>query len=377
MNATVDGAAPISGADDDRHLALGRARRRERRSGCSSLLAQLAFPDAQVWGDVAAVGRSRRRATRGASSRAHADRGSIIGAPGTDFLWAGGRLARRLARRTRTRTSTRRVQDSKVETLLIGGDLDFATPPQNATRRAPAAPAERPPGRPARASATPTTSGATSRRRARTWSTPSSTAGRVDASLYTPQPVDFTPGVHRRRRSPRSSLAVAARPRGAWPCCSLLWLRAPRRAARRLRPQDQRRAAVALRRSCSASAAGSLGALLVLTALPTVPLDDEALAALSVGAPGRPRGLRRLGRHSRAGRYGRSFAGFAAALAGALVGAWLGFHAAPALLAPITAIVGATAAANLGVLALDIHRDRGVRRRVATATARVSLEAPA
>ena len=27
-----------------------------------------------------------------------------------------------------------RVRDSNVETLLIGGELDFATPPQNATR---------------------------------------------------------------------------------------------------------------------------------------------------------------------------------------------------------------------------------------------------
>ena len=43
-----------------------------------------------------------------------------------------------------------RVRTSNVETLLIGGELDFATPPQNATKRAAAVPAERPPGRAAR-----------------------------------------------------------------------------------------------------------------------------------------------------------------------------------------------------------------------------------
>ena len=55
------------------------------------------FPDVQVWGDVAAVGRERRRATRRRFFAADADRGSVIGSPGTDFIWAGGRLHRRLA----------------------------------------------------------------------------------------------------------------------------------------------------------------------------------------------------------------------------------------------------------------------------------------
>ena len=49
----------------------------------------------------------------------------------------------------------------------------------------------------------------------------------------------------------------------------------------------------------------------------------------------------------------------------ALVGAWLGFHAAADLLALVTAIVGAAAGANLALILLDIARERSVRRRVA------------
>ena len=52
--------------------------------------------------------------------------------------------------------------------------------------------------------------------------------------------------------------------------------------------------------------------------------------------------------------------GFAGAVAAALVGAWLGFHATTGLLAVITTIVGAAVAANLTLIFLDIARDRAV-----------------
>jgi hypothetical protein len=66
--------------------------------------------------------------------------------------------------------------------------------------------------------------------------------------------------------------------------------------------------------------------------------------------------------------------GFAAAVGGALVGAWLGFHATAGLLALITTIVGATVGGNLALLGLDIAWDRQVRDRFA-ATPRETLEA--
>ena len=96
----------------------------------------------------------------------------------------------------------------------------------------------------------------------------------------------------------------------------------------------------------------SLGVLIVLTTMPGVPLDDELLAALSVGLPiGLGIGLAWLNRN----KSGETrVAGFVAAVGGALVGAWLGFHAMEGLAALLTAIVGAAAAANLLLIALDV-----------------------
>jgi hypothetical protein len=94
------------------------------------------------------------------------------------------------------------------------------------------------------------------------------------------------------------------------------------------------------------------GVLIVITTMPGTPLDHELLAMLGVGVPvglgvylawlhGRSRGV-----------------GFAAAVAGGLVGAYLGFHATADLAALLTAIVGAVAGANLTLIALDIAQAR-------------------
>ena len=97
-----------------------------------SVLAQLAFPRAQVWGDVAAIARTDAAyAKRFFASGA--DRGSVIGSPGTDLVWAGGHLLNAWPSNPDQNEYTH-VQNSNVETLLIGGNVDFATPPQNATR---------------------------------------------------------------------------------------------------------------------------------------------------------------------------------------------------------------------------------------------------
>ena len=97
-----------------------------------STLAQVAFPDVQVKGDSAAVARTdaayARRYFAAPRGRALGDRqprhrlplgrrppaGRLAGEPGREPLRPGA--------------------DSKVETLVINGDLDFATPPQQAHR---------------------------------------------------------------------------------------------------------------------------------------------------------------------------------------------------------------------------------------------------
>ena len=63
-----------------------------------------------------------------------------------------------------------------------------------------------------------------------------------------------------------------------------------------------------------------------------------------------------------------------AAVGGALVGGWLGFHATEGLLALITAIAGAAVGGNITLLGLDIAWDRQVRDRFAV-TARETLQA--
>jgi hypothetical protein len=93
--------------------------------------------------------------------------------------------------------------------------------------------------------------------------------------------------------------------------------------------------------------------------MPGVPVDDELLAMLSVGVPvGLGIYLALVHRDSPAQSKG---VGLAAAVAGALAGGWLGFHATADLLALITAIVGATVGANLLLIALDISGARSVR----------------
>ena len=81
-----------------------------------------------------------------------------------------------------------------------------------------------------------------------------------------------------------------------------------------------------------------LGALIVLATMPSVPIDDDLLVALSVGVPvGLGIYLAWVHRDWASQKKGL---GIAAAVAGALVGAWLGFHATAGLIALITAIFG-------------------------------------
>ena len=90
MNATRDGGGPLNGP-----LTINTLLAADRGDGSGawllSLMAQLLFPRQQVWGDVAAVGRSDAAAARRYFGT-HADRGSVIGSPGTDLIWSGGRL---------------------------------------------------------------------------------------------------------------------------------------------------------------------------------------------------------------------------------------------------------------------------------------------
>jgi hypothetical protein len=278
---------------------------------------------------------------------AHADRGSVIGAPGTDLIWAGGRLVDAWPANP-DENEYGRVRNSKVETLLVGGRLDFATPPQWAAR-------ELLPHLPNGRQVVISNIGHTddfwayqpkaSSRLINTYLD----SGRVDTSAYTDKPVDFTPSVSHGDIAKivlGSMLGL-----GALTVLSLLWL------ALRRRPFGRKAGAAV--RSVYAPLLGLggwiVGALIVLTALPTVPLQDELLGSLSVGVP---IGLAVYFAWVHRDWSARTKAiGFAATAGGALVGAWLGFNVTSAgfgMLAPLLAIVGAVVGANTTVLALDV-----------------------
>ena len=252
----VGGGAAL-GADDARLVALGRRRATRAGSGSMSLLAELAFPE------VVRLGRRRRRRAgptprrASATSRPARDRGdSILGNPGTD-VHLGRRPARSTpGRRTPDENEYSRVRTSNVETLLIGGTLDFATPPQNATQGAPAATCRTATRSCCPSSATRPRSGATSRRPSTRLINTFLDSGKVDdvalhaadGRLHARRDADRARQGHRRRD---------ARPRARSTVLSLLLDGAPRAQARRA--SDARRAPCSGRctRSCSAWAAGS------------------------------------------------------------------------------------------------------------------------
>ena len=113
---------------------------------------------------------------------------------------------------------------------------------------------------------------------------------------------------------------------------------------------------------------GDWGTLIVLTTMPRIPIDNDLVVALSIGLPV-GLGTYLAWVHRTATRRPRArVLDSRAAVAGALAGAWLGFHATTGLIALVTAILGAIAGANLVLILLDrrglgrSQRPGGVRR---------------
>jgi uncharacterized membrane protein YdfJ with MMPL/SSD domain/pimeloyl-ACP methyl ester carboxylesterase len=365
MNATTDGAGPLAAPwTIDTLLSVDDA----DASGAwfLSLMAQVAFPSEQTWGDVASVARTDRAYAR--RSYGAPERRSLIGRPGTDLIWTGGELVDAWPAAP-DENEYSQVRDSDVETLLIGGELDFATPPQSATREL-----------------LPHLSNGhevvlrqlghsddfwtyqpeASSRLINTFLA----GGRVDTSLYKPARVDFTPAF--------SHGAVAKIVLGVMlglaglAVLSLLWM--ARRVRKRGRFGRKARAMLRTLYPVVLGLGGWLGGILiVLSTMPDLPLDDELLATLSVGVP--------IGLGLYFAWFDRDWSvatklkGFTAAAVGALVGAWLGFHATVDLVALVTAIVGAAVGGNLTLLTLDIAWDRRARDRFAEANGKETLEA--
>jgi pimeloyl-ACP methyl ester carboxylesterase len=356
MSATTDGAGPLASPWTIDTL-LSAQQGDGGGAWFLSLMAQVAFPSEQLWGDVAAVARADA-AQAGPFFAAGADKGSVFDSPGTDLIWAGGRLLDAWPANPDGNMYAR-VRDSNVETLVIGGELDVATPPQWASR-------DLLPHLPNGREVVLENIGHTDD--FWTYQPEAGThlintylaTGQADTSLYTKTSVDFTPVF--------SHGAVAWIVVGVMlglatlTVLSLLWM-----AIRVRRRGGYGRKSSAVLRSLYPVVLGLggwlLGVLVVLTTMPGVALDDGLLALLSVGVPV---GLGIFLAWARTDRTSRStVTGLAAAVAGSLIGTWLGFHATADLAALVTAIVGAIAGANLALVGLDIVWARSTQERLA------------
>ena len=322
-----------------------------------SLVAKLA-PMPFVWGQYASAARPDARAAADYFADGKQKGGSGLGYAGTAFAWGGGRLADAWPAAP-DENAYSRMRTSKVETLLIGGALDFSTPPQNARKELlPYLPNGHQVVLPGFGH-----SGSF-------WSDQPEagthlvntflSSGRVDDSLYEPQKVDFTPDV----TLPTLAKGIAAAMVGL----ALLTVLSLLGMARRVHHRGGfgRKASATLRTLYPVVlglGGWLLGVLVVVTTMPSVPLDDELLALLSVGVP------IGLGIYwawvRRDASASTKTAGFVAALAGSLAGAFLGFHATEGLMALFTTIAGATAGANLLLILLDMTLERPARRSTA------------
>jgi pimeloyl-ACP methyl ester carboxylesterase len=344
INATSDGGGPLSGP-----LTLDTLASIDRGDGGAgawllSTAAGLAFPTAQVWGDVASAGRTDAAYAKRFFA-AHADRGSLFDSPGTDLIWAGGALVDAWPANP-DENEYGHVRDSSVPTLLVGGELDFATPPQIAHRELlPHLANGREVVLPKLGHADDfwAYEPAASTRLIDTYLG----SGRVDTSLYTENRLDFSPSVS--QGTVAEIVLAVFLGFGALAVLSLLWI-----AARLRRAASFGRKGSFAVRALLPLALGfggwCIGVLVAMVAFPTVPITDEVLAVVSI-AP--PVALAVFGGWFRPAASG-GIAAFAA-LTTATLGAWLGYHVphGPGLGA-VTAIVAATLAANLGLIALDV-----------------------
>jgi pimeloyl-ACP methyl ester carboxylesterase len=324
----------------------------------SSFIADLVFPRAFVWGQYASFGRADAQAVRDYFAAGGQEDGTNIGRAATTFVWGNGRLVDAWPDAP-DENEYSQVRTSNVETLLIGGELDFSTPPQVATKELlPYLPNGHEvvlPGIGHTGSIFAEQPKASSRLINTFFDT-----GRVDDSLYHPQSVDFTPAkrfgdiakIFLGLAVALAVVTVVSLGLMAW------WVRK--------RGRFGPKASVALRSAylvILGLGGWFLGVLIMLATMLAVPIDDELLVALSVGLPV-GLGIYLAWVHRDWSAQSKAV-GFAASIASALVGAWLGFHATDGFIALVTAILAAVAGSNLVLILLDMTRT-GSAGRVAS-----------
>ena len=325
-----------------------------------SFLADLAFPEAFVWGETAAVAMLDAEVADTYYS-AGGDPGSILGNAGTDFLFGGGGLTKAWPPNLAD-DEYRQVQTSDVETLLIGGTVDFATPVVNATD-------DLLPSLPNGHQVVLAEFGHSTD--FWTYQPEASTrlintfydTGEVDDSLYSYRTMDF--GTTISQTGLGKGFVIVMLGFAILAVASLLWM--PRRVKKRGSFGPKTSAWI---RSLYPLVLGLGGwflvVLIVMTIWPSISLGNSLIAVLSMGLP-IGLGIYWAWVHQDWSTQIRK-AGFAAAMGGALVGGWVGFTSTAGLLALITTIIGAAIGANLALIVLDITWDKSARDRSPAST---------
>ena len=331
-----------------------------------SFAGNLLFPKAFVWGQYASFGRADDKAARRYFAAGGHDVTSNLGDAGTAFVWGGGALADSWPEAP-DQGEYSRMRPTNVETLMISGELDFSTPPQGATAMLPYLSNGhqvilRGFGH--------SLSVFTQQPKAGTHLVNTYfDTGRIDRSEYEPQKVDFTPDV--------TQTALGKGFAGGMIGLALLTVLSLALMARRVHRKGGygRKAGVVLRSAYTivlGLGGWLLGVVVVISTTRGVPVDGELFSAVTVGAPIGLGVYLAWVRRDWAGRV--KAIGFAAALAGALVGGWLGFNVTADMLALITTIAGAAVGANLIVILLDIAWDRQGHNRFARVAPTETLE---
>ena len=310
-----------------------------------SLFADQFLPAAQVWGDLPATGQLDNNFVRQYYA-AGGDHGSILRNQATDFLWADGQLLGAWPHSPEV-DQYETVRSSDVPTLMISGDVDFATPAQFGTAML----RWLPNGQQVilhNLGHTTDTWNYDKVGNAKLINTFLDT-GRVDQHAIRARAMSFTasPSHGRFAIIVVSTLAGLA----AVTLLAAVWL--PLRQRRR--GHVGRKTSIFARSLLApivALGGWAIAVLVVLSLWPALPIASQPMVVTAMAAPVALVAYAAWanGAWSAATRH----AGMCAVAGGAAFGTWLGLQASSGLFSAVTAAVGAAVGANLALLVRDL-----------------------